>query len=229
MGLKRALITGVTGQDGSYLASLLLEKGYEVHGIRRRSSSFNTGRIDHLIHDPHTEGCRFFLHYGDVTDYSSLVRTIQIVQPEEIYNLAAQSHVGVSFEQPEYTVELDALGPLRTLEAVRTLGLRKTRFYQASTSEMYGKAQESPQSATSVFHLRSPYEVAKLDVRLITNTFREAYGMYACSVILLNLESPVRVETFVARNIVLALTRIQLVTQDCLYLGNLDARRDWGH
>src|SRR5689334_19632850 len=229
MGLKRALITGVTGQDGSYLASLLLEKGYEVHGIRRRSSSFNTGRIDHLIHDPHTEGCRFFLHYGDVTDYSSLVRTIQIVQPDEIYNLAAQSHVGVSFEQPEYTVESDALGPLRMLEAIRTLGLRKTRFYQASTSEMFGKAQESPQSETSGFHPRSPYGVAKLYAHWITNTYREAYGIYACSGILFNHESPVRGETFVTRKIVRALTRIQLGAQDCLYLGNLDARRDWGH
>jgi GDPmannose 4,6-dehydratase len=229
MGLKRALITGVTGQDGSYLASLLLEKGYEVHGIRRRSSSFNTGRIDHLIQDPHTEGCRFFLHYGDVTDYSSLVRTIQIVQPDEIYNLAAQSHVGVSFEQPEYTVESDALGPLRMLEAIRTLGLRKTRFYQASTSEMFGKAQEAPQSEASGFHPRSPYGVAKLYAHWITNTYREAYGIYACSGILFNHESPVRGETFVTRKIVRALTRIQLGTQDCLYLGNLDARRDWGH
>jgi len=229
MGLKRALITGVTGQDGSYLASLLLEKGYEVHGIRRRSSSFNTGRIDHLIQDPHTEGCRFFLHYGDVTDYSSLVRTIQIVQPDEIYNLAAQSHVGVSFEQPEYTVESDALGPLRMLEAIRTLGFRKTRFYQASTSEMFGKAQEVPQSEASGFHPRSPYGVAKLYAHWITNTYREAYGIYACSGILFNHESPVRGETFVTRKIVRALTRIQLGTQDCLYLGNLDARRDWGH
>jgi len=229
MGLKRALITGVTGQDGSYLASLLLEKGYEVHGIRRRSSSFNTGRIDHLIQDPHTEGCRFFLHYGDVTDYSSLVRTIQIVQPDEIYNLAAQSHVGVSFEQPEYTIESDALGPLRMLEAIRTLGFRKTRFYQASTSEMFGKAQEVPQSEASGFHPRSPYGVAKLYAHWITNTYREAYGIYACSGILFNHESPVRGETFVTRKIVRALTRIQLGAQDCLYLGNLDARRDWGH
>jgi GDPmannose 4,6-dehydratase len=229
MGLKRALITGVTGQDGSYLASLLLAKGYEVHGIRRRSSSFNTGRIDHLIQDPHTEGCRFFLHYGDVTDYSSLVRTIQIVQPDEIYNLAAQSHVGVSFEQPEYTIESDALGPLRMLEAIRTLGFRKTRFYQASTSEMFGKAQEVPQSEASGFHPRSPYGVAKLYAHWITNTYREAYGIYACSGILFNHESPVRGETFVTRKIVRALTRIQLGTQDCLYLGNLDARRDWGH
>src|SRR4029077_161873 len=229
MAHKCALITGVTGQDGSYLAALLLGKGYEVHGIRRRSSSFNTGRIDHLIQDPHTEGCRFFLHYGDLTDYSSIIRTIQIVQPDEIYNLAAQSHVAVSFEQPEYTVESDALGPLRMLEAIRILGLKKTRFYQASTSEMFGKAQETPQSEASGFHPRSPYGVAKLYAHWITNTYREAYGIYACSGILFNHESPVRGETFVTRKIVRALTRIQLGTQDCLYLGNLDARRDWGH
>ncbi|HEY1939076.1 MAG TPA: GDP-mannose 4,6-dehydratase [Candidatus Angelobacter sp.] len=230
MGIKRALITGVTGQDGSYLAMLLLEKGYEVHGIRRRSSSFNTGRIDHLIHDPHTEGCRFFLHYGDVTDYSSLVRTMQLVQPDEIYNLAAQSHVAVSFEQPEYTVESDALGPLRLLEAIRVLGLqKKTRFYQASTSEMFGKVQEAPQSETTAFYPRSPYGVAKLYAHWITASYRETYGIYACSGILFNHESPVRGETFVTRKIVRALTRIQLGTQDCLYLGNLDARRDWGH
>lgn len=230
MGSKRALITGVTGQDGSYLASLLLEKGYEVHGIRRRSSSFNTGRIDHLISDPHTKGCRFFLHYGDVTDYSSLVRIIQIVQPDEIYNLAAQSHVAVSFEQPEYTVDSDALGPLRLLEAICILGLqKKTRFYQASTSEMFGKAQEAPQSETSGFHPRSPYGIAKLYAHWITTTYREAYGLYACSGILFNHESPVRGETFVTRKIVRALTRIHLGAQDCLYLGNLDARRDWGH
>lgn len=230
MGLKRALITGVTGQDGSYLASLLLEKGYEVHGIRRRSSSFNTGRIDHLIQDPHTEGCRFFLHYGDVTDYSSLIRTIQLVEPDEIYNLAAQSHVAVSFEQPEYTVESDALGPLRMLEAIRILGFqKKTRFYQASTSEMFGKAQEVPQSETTVFYPRSPYGVAKLYAHWITASYREAYGIYACSGILFNHESPVRGETFVTRKIVRALTRIHLGSQDCLYLGNLDALRDWGH
>jgi len=230
MGLKRALITGVTGQDGSYLAALLLEKGYEVHGIRRRSSSFNTGRIDHLIQDPHTEGCRFFLHYGDVTDYSSLIRTIQLVEPDEIYNLAAQSHVAVSFEQPEYTVESDALGPLRMLEAVRILGFQnKTRFYQASTSEMFGKAQEVPQSETTAFYPRSPYGVAKLYAHWITASYREAYGIYACSGILFNHESPVRGETFVTRKIVRALTRIHLGSQDCLYLGNLDALRDWGH
>ncbi len=227
---KCALITGVTGQDGSYLAALLLEKGYEVHGIRRRSSSFNTGRIDHLIQDPHTEGCRFFLHYGDLTDYSSLIRTIQIVQPDEIYNLAAQSHVAVSFEQPEYTVESDALGPLRMLEAIRILGLqKKTRFYQASTSEMFGKVQQVPQYETTPFYPRSPYGVAKLYAHWITACYREAYGLYACSGILFNHESPVRGETFVTRKIVRALVRIQLGLQDCLYLGNLDAKRDWGH
>jgi GDPmannose 4,6-dehydratase len=230
MALKRALITGVTGQDGSYLAALLLQKGYEVHGIRRRSSSFNTGRIDHLIQDAHSEGCRFFLHYGDVTDYSSLNRTIHIVEPDEIYNLAAQSHVAVSFEQPEYTVESDALGPLRMLEAVRSLGLQnKTRFYQASTSEMFGQAREVPQSETTAFYPRSPYGVAKLYAHWITVSYRETYGIYACSGILFNHESPVRGETFVTRKIVRALTRIQLGAQDCLYLGNLDARRDWGH
>ena len=230
MGLKRALITGVTGQDGSYLAALLLEKGYEVHGIRRRSSSFNTGRIDHLIQDPHTEDCRFFLHYGDVTDYSSLVRILQIVQPDEIYNLAAQSHVAVSFEQPEYTVDSDAMGPLRMLEAIRILGLqKKARFYQASTSEMFGKAQEAPQSEKTAFHPRSPYGVAKLYAHWITASYREVYGIFACSGILFNHESPVRGETFVTRKIVRALTRIKLGAHDCLYLGNLDARRDWGH
>jgi GDPmannose 4,6-dehydratase len=230
MGLKRALITGVTGQDGSYLAALLLEKGYEVHGIRRRSSSFNTGRIDHLIQDPHTEGCRFFLHYGDVTDYSSLIRTIQLVEPDEIYNLAAQSHVAVSFEQPEYTVESDALGPLRMLEAIRILGLqKKARFYQASTSEMFGKAQEVPQSEKTAFYPRSPYGVAKLYAHWITASYRDAYGIYACSGILFNHESPVRGETFVTRKIVRALTRIQMGLQDCLYLGNMESQRDWGH
>lgn len=230
MAFKRAVITGVTGQDGSYLAELLLQKGYEVHGIRRRSSSFNTGRIDHLIQDPHTEGCRFFLHYGDLTDYSSLNRTIEMVEPDETYNLAAQSHVAVSFEQPEYTVESDALGPLRMLEAIRTLGLQnKTRFYQASTSEMFGRAQEVPQSETTAFYPRSPYGVAKLYAHWITVSYRETYGIYACSGILFNHESPVRGETFVTRKIVRALTRIQLGSQDCLYLGNLDARRDWGH
>lgn len=230
MALKRALITGVTGQDGSYLAAFLLEKGYEVHGIRRRSSSFNTGRIDHLIQDPHTPGCRFFLHYGDVTDYSSLIRTIQLVHPDEIYNLAAQSHVAVSFEQPEYTVESDAMGPLRMLEAVRVLGLQaKTRFYQASTSEMFGKVREVPQRETTPFYPRSPYGVAKLYAHWITACYRQAYGLYACSGILFNHESPVRGETFVTRKIVRALVRIRLGLQDCLYLGNLDAKRDWGH
>jgi GDPmannose 4,6-dehydratase len=230
MRLKRALITGVTGQDGSYLAALLLEKGYEVHGIRRRSSSFNTGRIDHLIQDPHTEGCRFFLHYGDMTDYSSLARTIQLVEPDEIYNLAAQSHVAVSFEQPEYTVQSDAMGPLRLLEAIRILGLqKKTRFYQASTSEMFGKAQEVPQSETTAFYPRSPYGVAKLYAHWIIANYREAHGIYACSGILFNHESPVRGETFVTRKIVRALTRIHAGGRGCLYLGNLDARRDWGH
>ena len=230
MAMKRALITGVTGQDGSYLAAFLLNKGYEVHGIRRRSSSFNTGRIDHLIQDPHTEGCRFFLHYGDVSDFSSLIRTIQIVEPDEIYNLAAQSHVAVSFEQPEYTVESNALGPLRMLEAIRVLGLqKKTRFYQASTSEMFGKTHEAPQSETTLFHPRSPYGVAKLYAHWITASYRAAYDIYACSGILFNHESPVRGETFVTRKIVRALTRIHLGSQDCLYLGILDAQRDWGH
>jgi GDPmannose 4,6-dehydratase len=230
MALKRALITGVTGQDGSYLAALLLQKGYEVHGIRRRSSSFNTGRIDHLVQDPHTPGCRLFLHYGDVTDYSSLIRTIQIVQPDEIYNLAAQSHVAVSFEQPEYTVESDALGPLRMLEAIRVLGLEKrTRFYQASTSEMFGKVRTTPQVESTPFYPRSPYGIAKLYAHWITSCYREAYGLYACSGILFNHESPVRGETFVTRKIVRALVRIQRGLQDCLYLGNLDAKRDWGH
>lgn len=230
MAPKCALITGVTGQDGSYLAAFLLQKGYVVHGIRRRSSSFNTGRIDHLIQDPHTPGCRFFLHYGDVTDYSSLIRTIQIVQPDEIYNLAAQSHVAVSFEQPEYTVESDALGPVRMLEAIRILGLeKKTRFYQASTSEMFGKVQDIPQRETTPFHPRSPYGIAKLYAHWITACYRDAYGIYACSGILFNHESPVRGETFVTRKIVRALVRIQLGLQDCVYLGNLDAKRDWGH
>ena len=230
MGLKRALITGITGQDGSYLAALLLQKGYEVHGIRRRSSSSNTGRIDHLVESPHTEGRHFFLHYGDVTDYSSLIRIIQLVEPDEIYNLAAQSHVAISFEQPEYTSDTDALGPLRMLEAIRILGLhKKTRFYQASTSEMFGQAQEVPQSEATAFYPRSPYGVAKLYAHWITASYRDAYGMYACSGILFNHESPVRGETFVTRKIVRALTRLQLGSQDCLYLGTLDAQRDWGH
>src|SRR5947209_16077019 len=230
MALKRALITGVTGQDGSYLAAFLLQKDYEVHGIRRRSSSFNTGRIDHLLQDPHTPGCRFFLHYGDITDYSSLIRIIELVQPDEIYNLAAQSHVDVSSEQPEYTVESDELGPLRMLEAIRILGLeKKARFYQASTSEMFGKVQEIPQHEITPFYPRSPYGIAKLYAHWITACYRETYGIYACSGILFNHESPVRGETFVTRKIVRALVRIQLGLQDCLYLGNLDATRDWGH
>ncbi|WKT93357.1 GDP-mannose 4,6-dehydratase [Brucella anthropi] len=228
--MKKALITGVTGQDGSYLASLLLEKGYEVHGIKRRASLFNTDRIDHLYQDPHDECRRFILHYGDMTDSSSLIRIIQQVQPDEIYNLAAQSHVAVSFEEPEYTANSDALGALRILEAIRILQLeRKTRFYQASTSELYGLVQEIPQRETTPFYPRSPYAVAKLYAYWITVNYREAYGIYACNGILFNHESPVRGETFVTRKITRALARIKLGLQDCLYLGNLDARRDWGH
>ncbi|RRD25660.1 GDP-mannose 4,6-dehydratase [Brucellaceae bacterium VT-16-1752] len=228
--MKKALITGVTGQDGSYLASLLLEKGYEVHGIKRRASLFNTDRIDHLYQDPHDESRRFILHYGDMTDSSSLIRIIQQVQPDEIYNLAAQSHVAVSFEEPEYTANSDALGALRILEAIRILKLeQKTRFYQASTSELYGLVQEIPQRETTPFYPRSPYAVAKLYAYWITVNYREAYGIYACNGILFNHESPVRGETFVTRKITRALARIKLGLQDCLYLGNLDARRDWGH
>ena len=227
---KKALITGITGQDGAYLAELLLEKGYEVHGIKRRTSLFNTDRIDHLYQDPHETGRRFILHHGDMTDSSSLIRIIQHVQPAEIYNLAAQSHVAVSFEEPEYTANSDALGALRILEAIRILGLEKaTRFYQASTSELYGLVQETPQSETTPFYPRSPYAVAKLYAYWITVNYREAYGMYACNGILFNHESPVRGETFVTRKITRALARIKLGLQDCLYLGNLDARRDWGH
>ena len=227
---KVALITGVTGQDGSYLAELLLEKGYEVHGIKRRSSLFNTDRIDHLYQDPHDTGRRFVLHYGDMTDSSSLVRIIQQVQPEEIYNLAAQSHVAVSFEEPEYTANSDALGALRILEAIRILKLEKrTWFYQASTSELYGLVQETPQKETTPFYPRSPYAVAKLYAYWITVNYREAYGMYACNGILFNHESPVRGETFVTRKITRALARIKLGLQECLFLGNLDAKRDWGH
>ena len=227
---KIALITGVTGQDGSYLAELLLEKGYEVHGIKRRSSLFNTDRIDHLYQDPHDTGRRFVLHYGDMTDSSSLTRIIQQVQPDEIYNLAAQSHVAVSFEEPEYTANSDALGALRILEAIRILKLeKKTRFYQASTSELYGLVQETPQKETTPFYPRSPYAVAKLYAYWITVNYREAYGMYACNGILFNHESPVRGETFVTRKITRALARIKLGLQDCLFLGNLDAKRDWGH
>ena len=228
--MKRALITGVTGQDGSYLAELLLGKGYEVHGIKRRTSLFNTDRIDHIYQDPHDEDQRFILHHGDMTDSSSLIRIIQQVQPDEIYNLAAQSHVAVSFEAPEYTANSDALGALRVLEAIRILGLeQKSRYYQASTSELYGLVQETPQNESTPFYPRSPYAVAKLYAHWITVNYREAYGIYACNGILFNHESPVRGETFVTRKITRALARIKLGLQDCLYLGNLDARRDWGH
>lgn len=227
---KAALITGITGQDGAYLAELLLDKGYVVHGIRRRTSLFNTDRIDHLYQDQHLSGTRLFLHYGDMTDSSSLVRIIQEVQPDEIYNLAAQSHVAVSFEEPEYTANSDALGPLRILEAIRFLGLKdKTRFYQASTSELYGLVQEMPQTESTPFYPRSPYGVAKLYAHWITVNYREAYGMYACNGIMFNHESPVRGEIFVTRKITRALARIDLGLQDQLYLGNLDAKRDWGH
>ncbi|WP_266169828.1 GDP-mannose 4,6-dehydratase [Dyella subtropica] len=228
--MKRALISGITGQDGAYLAELLLKKGYEVHGIKRRASSFNTDRIDHLYQDPHESGRRFFLHYGDLTDATNLIRIIQQIQPDEIYNLGAQSHVQVSFETPEYTANADAIGTLRLLEAIRILGLeRKTRFYQASTSELYGLVQETPQRETTPFYPRSPYGVAKLYAYWITVNYREAYNMYACNGILFNHESPLRGETFVTRKITRALARIHLGLQDCLYLGNLDARRDWGH
>jgi GDPmannose 4,6-dehydratase len=227
---KVALITGVTGQDGAYLAEFLLNKGYIVHGIKRRASLFNTDRIDHLYRDRHEKDVRFFLHHGDLTDSSSLIRIIQQTQPDEIYNLAAQSHVAVSFEEPEYTANSDALGALRILEAVRILGLiKKTRFYQASTSELYGLVQEIPQRETTPFYPRSPYAVAKLYAYWITVNYREAYGMYACNGILFNHESPVRGETFVTRKITRALSRIKLGLQQCLYLGNLDAKRDWGH
>jgi GDPmannose 4,6-dehydratase len=225
-----ALVTGVTGQDGAYLAELLLEKGYIVHGLKRRASMFNTARIDHLYRDPHEEGVRFFLHHGDLTDSSNLIRIIQHTQPDEIYNLAAQSHVAVSFEVPEYTADVDALGTLRLLEAVRVLGLqKKTRFYQASTSELYGLVQESPQTETTPFYPRSPYAVAKLYAYWIVVNYREAYGMYACNGILFNHESPLRGENFVTRKITRGLARIKLGLQERLYLGNLDARRDWGH
>ena len=225
-----ALVTGITGQDGAYLAEFLLGKGYVVHGIKRRSSLFNTDRIDHLYQDPHVSRRHFILHYGDMTDSSSLVRVIQQVQPDEIYNLAAQSHVAVSFEEPEYTANSDALGALRVLEAIRILGLeRKTRFYQASTSELYGLVQETPQKETTPFYPRSPYAVAKLYAYWITVNYREAYGMYACNGILFNHESPVRGETFVTRKITRAMARIKLGLQDCLYLGNLNSLRDWGH
>ena len=228
--MKKALITGITGQDGAYLAEFLLEKGYEVHGLKRRTSLFNTDRIDHLYQDPHEKVVRFFLHHGDMTDSSSLMHIIQKVQPDEIYNLAAQSHVAVSFEEPEYTANSDALGALRILEAIRILGMeKKTRFYQASTSELYGLVQETPQRETTPFYPRSPYAVAKLYAYWITVNYREAYGMYACNGILFNHESPIRGETFVTRKITRALARIKLGLQDCLYLGNLNARRDWGH
>ncbi|HET9651070.1 MAG TPA: GDP-mannose 4,6-dehydratase [Usitatibacter sp.] len=228
--MKKALITGVTGQDGAYLAEFLLKKGYEVHGIKRRTSLFNTDRIDHLYQDPHEKNRKFALHHGDMTDSSSLVRIIQQVLPDEIYNLAAQSHVAVSFEEPEYTANSDALGALRILEAIRILGLeKKARFYQASTSELYGLVQEVPQKETTPFYPRSPYAVAKLYAYWITINYREAYGLYACNGILFNHESPVRGETFVTRKITRALARIKLGLQDCLYLGNLNARRDWGH
>jgi GDPmannose 4,6-dehydratase len=228
--MKRALITGITGQDGSYLAELLLNKGYEVHGIRRRASLFNTQRIDHLIVDRHERGKYFHLHYGDMTDSSSLVRTIEAVKPDEIYNLAAQSHVAVSFEEPEYTANSDALGTLRLLEAIRILNLsNQVRFYQASTSELYGKVQETPQRETTPFYPRSPYAVAKLYAYWITVNYREAYGLYACNGIMFNHESPRRGEIFVTRKITRALANIKLGQQRCLYLGNLDAKRDWGH
>jgi len=227
---KTALVTGITGQDGAYLAELLIEKGYVVHGIKRRTSLFNTQRIDHLYQDPHDEDRRLVLHYGDLTDSSSLVRVVEEVQPDEVYNLAAQSHVAVSFEEPEYTANSDALGALRVLEAIRILGLSaKTRYYQASTSELYGLAQDSPQNEKTPFYPRSPYAVAKLYAYWITVNYREAYGIYACNGILFNHESPRRGETFVTRKITRALARIALGEQKCLYLGNLGARRDWGH
>jgi GDPmannose 4,6-dehydratase len=230
MTQKIALITGVTGQDGAYLAEFLLKKGYVVHGIKRRSSLFNTDRIDHLYQDPHVDNRNFVLHYGDLTDSTNLTRIIQKVQPDEIYNLAAQSHVAVSFEEPEYTANADGIGALRILEAIRILGLeKKTRFYQASTSELYGLVQEIPQKETTPFYPRSPYAVAKLYAYWITVNYREAYGMYACNGVLFNHESPLRGETFVTRKITRAIARIALGLQDCLYLGNMSALRDWGH
>jgi GDPmannose 4,6-dehydratase len=230
MSRKKALITGITGQDGAYLAEFLIRKGYEVHGIRRRASSFNTGRIDHLYSDPHEHDGNLTLHYGDMTDSSSLLRTMQAVAPDEVYNLAAQSHVAVSFEEPEYTANSDAVGVLRMLEAIRIAGLtEKTRFYQASTSELYGLVQEVPQRESTPFYPRSPYAVAKLYGYWITVNYREAYGMYACNGILFNHESPIRGETFVTRKITRALTRIKLGLQKHLFLGNMDAKRDWGH
>jgi GDPmannose 4,6-dehydratase len=227
---KRALIIGVTGQDGAYLAELLLKKEYEVHGIKRRASSFNTARVDHLYSDPHEKEVRFFLHHGDLTDSSNLIRLIKQTQPDEIYNLGAQSHVAVSFLEPEYTGDANALGPLRVLEAIRILGLaEKTRYYQASTSELFGLVQETPQKETTPFYPRSPYAVSKLYAYWTTVNYREAYGIYACNGILFNHESPIRGENFVTRKITRALTRIKLGLQDCLYIGNLHAKRDWGH
>lgn len=227
---KIALITGITGQDGAYLAELLLQKGYIVHGVKRRSSLFNTDRIDHLYQDPHVDNANFTLHYGDLTDSTNLIRIVQLVQPDEIYNLAAMSHVAVSFETPEYTANADGIGTLRILEAIRILGLeKKTRFYQASTSELYGLVQETPQKETTPFYPRSPYAVAKMYAFWITVNYREAYGIYACNGILFNHESPIRGETFVTRKITRALARIKLNLQDCLYLGNMDSLRDWGH
>ncbi len=228
--MKRALITGITGQDGSYLAELLLEKGYEVHGIKRRASSFNTQRIDHIFQDPHEANPRLKLHYGDLTDTSNLTRLLAEIRPDEVYNLGAQSHVAVSFEAPEYTADVDGIGTLRLLEAIRFLGMEKTcRFYQASTSELYGLVQEVPQSETTPFHPRSPYGVAKLYSYWITVNYREAYGMYACNGILFNHESPRRGETFVTRKITRGLANIAQGLEDCLYMGNIDALRDWGH
>ena len=230
MSEKTALITGVTGQDGAYLADFLLKKGYQVHGIKRRASLFNTDRVDHLYQDPHVNHRDFILHYGDLTDATNLIRVVQEVQPDEIYNLAAQSHVQVSFETPEYTANVDGLGTLRLLEAIRILGLEnKTRIYQASTSELYGKVQEIPQKETTPFYPRSPYAVAKMYAYWITVNYREAYGLYACNGILFNHESPIRGETFVTRKITRAVSRIKLDLQDCLYMGNLDSLRDWGH
>src|SRR6187399_3491528 len=227
---KIALITGITGQDGAYLAELLLSKGYEVHGIKRRSSSFNTDRIDHLYQDPHERGVRLHLHYGDLTDSTNLIRIVQQVQPDEIYNLAAQSHVAVSFEEPEYTANADGLGALRLLEAIRILGMgKRTRFYQASTSELFGLVQETPQKETTPFYPRSPYAAAKLYAYWITVNYREAYGMYACNGILFNHESPLRGETFVTRKITRAVAQLALGLQKCLFMGNIDAKRDWGH
>lgn len=228
--MKKALITGITGQDGSYLAEFLLEKGYEVHGIKRRASSFNTQRVDHIYQDPHVDNQNFILHYGDLTDSSNLTRILQEVQPDEVYNLGAQSHVAVSFESPEYTADVDAMGTLRLLEAIRLLGLeKKTRFYQASTSELYGLVQEIPQKETTPFYPRSPYAVAKLYAYWITVNYREAYGMYACNGILFNHESPRRGETFVTRKITRGLANIAQGLEQCLYMGNMDALRDWGH